>query len=130
MATWQEVRERLLAEYALDTDDENELSLTFERRHGATDRAQRVMIRTYTAWGRPMIEIRSAFGPAGALDPATALADNLTLPLGAIALHGKFLVLVHKAPLGDLTPETVVFLAARLSLLADALEERLGTDRF
>ena len=130
MATWKEVRDRLRREFTLDTEAEDELSVTIERRQGEEVRAQRVLFRSYNAWGQPMLEMRSAFGEVGDLDPNDALADNLQLPLGSIAHHGKYLVIVHKTPLADLEPDTVVFLANRLSLLADALEQRLGSDRF
>lgn len=130
MATWQQVRERLRAQFDLDTDSDQEVAFTIERTTEGRGRLQRVILHRYQAWGRDLVEIRSAFGEAGVLDPAGALADNLLLPIGAIAQHGKFLVLVHKSPLDDLQPDTVVFLAARIAALADALEERRGTDQF
>jgi len=130
MATWQEIQERVRREFTLDVDEERELALTLQYEREDTERAQRVMARHYTAWGRDMVEVRSAFGKAGDYDPAGLLIDNLQLPLGAIALHEGFLVVVQKAALEDLTVEGVVFLLTRIGLLADALEERLGKDRF
>ena len=111
-------------------DETDELALTVEHRVEGTDRGQRVMVRRFTAWGHDMLEVRSAFGQAGDYDAEGLLVDNLQLPIGAIALHGRFLVVVHKARLEDLTLDGVVFLLTRISLLADALEERLGKDRF
>ena len=58
------------------------------------------------------------------------LADNLQLPLGAVAAHGQFLVLVHKAPLEHLSVDGVLYLLEQVSLVADVLEEQAGSDRF
>jgi hypothetical protein len=130
LATWSEVQQRLRRSHELDVDDADEVALTLERTEGDKKRAQRVMIRRYTAWGREMIELRSAFGELGDYDPAALLAENLNLPLGAIAAHGKFLVLVDRACLDDLPVEGVLFLMTRLCMLADVLEGRSGGDRF
>lgn len=130
MATWAEVQERLRRGYELDVDASDEIALTLDRTEGDKKRAQRVMLRHYTAWGRDMIELRSAFGELGDYDPAGLLAENLTLPLGAIAAHGKYLVLVDRACLDDLPVEGVLFLMTRICMLADVLEGRGGTDRF
>lgn len=130
MASWSEVQERLRTTHDLDVDDADEVALTLERVEGGKKRGQRVMIRRYTAWGREMIELRSAFGELSDYDPAALLAENLNLPLGAIAAHGKFLVLVDRACLDDLPVEGVLFLMTRLCMLADVLEGRSGADRF
>ena len=130
MATWDEVQERVRREFALDVDDHEEFALTIQRREASKTRAQRVLVRRYQAWGRTMVEFRSAFGEMGDYDPQSLLADNLQLPLGSIALHGRFLVLLHKACLEDLTVDGVLFLLTQVSVLADVLEERRGSDRF
>ena len=130
MATWAEVQERLRKNHALDVDSGDEIALTLERAEGGSVREQRVMLHRYTAWGRDMVEIRSAFGELGDYDPQQLLADNLNLPLGAVALHGRYLVLVHKTCLDDLPLEGVVFLVTRMTMLADVLEGRKGADRF
>ena len=131
MALWEDVQARLRRDYRLDVDDQDELALTLERTDAGVVRQQRVMVRRYIAWGRQMIEFRSAFGEIGATDPVSLLVENLSLPLGSIALHGRYLVLVEKACLDDLGLEGVMFLLTRLSLLADVLEQRLGhIDRF
>ena len=130
MATWTELADRLRRTYTLETDDPDELALTLERKEGAVVRGQRVMLRRYAAWGREMIEIRSAFGEAGEYEAEALLIENLTLPLGAIAIHGRYLVLIQRACLDDLQVEGVLFLMTRSSMLADVLEGRGGVDRF
>jgi hypothetical protein len=77
-----------------------------------------------------MLELRSAFRDAEAIDSRAMLETNLRLPMGSICLHGQYLVLVHKACLDHLTVDGVLFLLTRVSLLADMLEEGEGTDRF
>ena len=130
MASWVDVQARLRQEYALDVDAEDEVALTLSRREGTATREQRVMVHRYEAWGRQMIEIRSAFGESGDYDATSLLTDNLNLPLGAVALHGRFLVLLHKACLDDISVEAALFLLTRVTLLADVLEGRAGKDRF
>ena len=127
MAAWPELRARLRRDFAIVGDEADELTITVEI-HGK--RAQRVMVHRYRWDDVDMIELRSAFGEEGEYDPAGLLADNLQIPLGAIAQHGRFLVLVQKTPLADITVDGVVFLATRVGLLADALEHRVGKDRF
>lgn len=130
MATWEEVQQRVRTEFTLDSDDAHEFAITVQRRDEKGTRAQRVMVRHYDAWGMDMVEIRSAFAQAGDFAPDRLLSDTLQLPLGAIALHGRFLVLVHKACLAHTTVDGVLFLLTRVSMLADVLEERRGGDRF
>jgi hypothetical protein len=127
VATWDEVRVAVRAAYALDSDTDHEFAVTLR---SEDHRAQRVMVSHSEAWGRNLLEFRSAFAQAGTFDPNALLTDNLQLPLGAIALHGKFLVLVHKVVLDDTTVEGVLFLVDRMGVLADLLEERTGADKF
>jgi hypothetical protein len=130
MATWAELQDQARRSYALDQDDEAEFALTLERRVEGGVRAQRVLVRRYESWGRVMVEIRSAFGEVGDYHALSLLEDNLTLPLGAVAAHGRYLVLVHKACLEDHSVEGVVFLLTQIGVLADVLEGRRGGDRF
>jgi hypothetical protein len=130
VAQWRDVQERLRKEHELDVDEADEMGLTMQRREGDVVREQRVIVRRYPAWGREMIEVRSAFGEIGDYDAAQLLQDNLNLPLGAVALHGRYLVLVQRACLDDLPLEGVMFLVTRMTMLADVLEGRKGADRF
>jgi hypothetical protein len=128
MATWEGVVRRASREVQVEASA-GELSLTISRTapSGAI-REQRVMVTRYRAWDRDMIEIRSAFGEAGRYAAEGLLAENLGLPLGAIAMHGRYLVVVQKACLEDLTDDGAWFLVARIGDLADALEGRSGAD--
>ncbi len=130
MASWNDLQARLRRDFKLDTDGVDELALTLKRQEAGTERSQRVMLRRYPAWGREMVEVRSAFGEVGEYDTALLLAENLNLPLGAIATHGRYLVLVQRVCIDDTTLDGMVFLMTRMSLLADSLEAKGGRDRF
>lgn len=128
MARWEDVRANIRRSFQLDRDDLDEFALTVPRNAGA--REQRVMVRRYVHDGREMIEFRSAFGEITEADPVAMLRETLHLPLGAIALHGKFLVVIHREALAPLSVDGVIDLLTKVSLIADELEERLGSDRF
>lgn len=130
MATWQEVQESARKAFHLDVDKADEFAVTVQRTDLSEPRAQRVMVRRYTAWSVEMVEFRSAFGEIGSDDGRALLADSLKLPMGSIALHGRFLVVVHKVPLEHVSVQGILFLLTRIALLADLLEERRGGDRF
>ncbi|MEQ1569005.1 MAG: hypothetical protein ABMA64_25425 [Myxococcota bacterium] len=131
MARWEEVQERMRVAFQLDRDDPNEFALTVPRQVApASSREQRVMVRRFVAFDREMIEFRSAFGELGDATAEDLLRESLHLPLGAIALHGRFLVVVHRESLEPLGLDDVLFLLTHISLVADELEERRGSDRF
>jgi hypothetical protein len=129
LAQWEAVQRSMRGAFQLDRDDPHEFALTVPRQSGGA-REQRVMVRRFEAFGREMIEFRSAFGEVGDADVEALLRESLQLPLGAIALHGRFLVVIHRESLGPLTVEDVLFLLTHVSLVADELEERRGSDRF
>lgn len=130
MATWDAVRERARAEFTLDVDETDEFAVTVRREQDGQPRAQRVMVSRYRAFNDTMIEFRSAFGELGDYDAEDLLGESLKLPVGAIALHGRYLVVVQKDCLDDLSEDAVVRMLTRVSLLADVLEGRRGGDRF
>lgn len=126
MATWEAFVDAVRQQWSFDRDDPDAFAVTVA--HG--DRAQRVMVRRYEALGETLVEFRSAFTEARALGAPSLLESNLTLPIGAVGQHGRFLVIVQKAVLTHTTVEGLVFLLTRVSMLADVLEQREGTDRF
>lgn len=136
MAKWSEVQQHARSSFRLDRDEPHEFALTIpglpnnSTSPADPPREQRVMVRHYVAWGREMVEFRSAFGELGESDPAALLTESLQLPLGAIALHGRFLVVIHRECLEPLAVDSVMWLLLRVSLVADELEARRGTDRF
>lgn len=130
MTTWSAVIEHLAASYPVDTLGPDEVAVTEHRTVDGVQRAQRVMLTRYRAFDSEMIEFRSAFGTVTSYDPIELLTEALRLPIGGIALHGEYLVLLHKADLDDLSLGAVVRILTRVSLLADVLEGRTGTDRF
>jgi hypothetical protein len=128
MADWSEIKAVARRRFRLDLDDEEEFAVSLAQ--GRAGREQRVMVRRFPQWGKWLVEIRSAFGELGTREAEGLLRDVLTLPLGGIALHGRFLVVVHRDLLEDLTVEGLLFLIERVAQLADELESRTGSDRF
>jgi hypothetical protein len=126
MATFEELREAVRATHALDRDDADAFAVTMTW----GERAQRVLARRYVSSGVEMVELRSAFAEARALGAPELLEANLTLPVGAVAQHGRFLVLVQKAVVTHTTVEGLLWQLTQVSLLADGLEQKEGTDRF
>ncbi|MCB9684012.1 MAG: hypothetical protein H6738_01335 [Alphaproteobacteria bacterium] len=112
--------------FQLDMDEPDEFALTVP--HG--QREQRVMVRHFASWGRDIVELRSAFGELGDQDAEDMLRRVLAMPLGGIALHGRFLVVVHRECLDELSVEGVLYLISRIALIADGFEELDGADRF
>ena len=130
MATWREVQERVRREHALARDEADSFAVTIERAEVGGVRAQKVMVRRYKAWGHDMLEVRSAFAEAADYEGRDLLPENLRMPIGAMARHGQYLVVVHKTPLAHVSVDGVLFLLTRISELADLLEQRTGGDRF
>ena len=129
MATWQAVQEGMRARYALELDEPEEFALTLTM-PGGEGRLQRVMVRTYQARGRALIELRSAFAEREGLDAEALLRQGLTLELGAIALHGPYCVVLHKASLDELSVEALLERVHWIAEIADRLEHAMGGDRF
>jgi hypothetical protein len=125
VASFEELRAVVKATHALDRDDPDAFAVTLS--HGT--RAQRVLAKRYVHAGVEMIELRSAFAEARPLGAPELLKANLTLPVGAVAQHGRFLVVVQKTVATHTTVEGLLWQLTQVSLLADGLEER-GTDRF
>jgi len=130
VARWPDLKDLVRRTHTLDVDEDDEFAVTIARQDGKSNRAQRVMVSRYQAFGQTMIEYRSAFGEITDYDPEQVLAESLRLPIGAVALHGRYLVLVQKDCLDDITEDAVVRTLTRISLLADVLEGRTGGDRF
>lgn len=127
MASWDEVRAEIRGAFVLDADEAHEIALTVP---GPGERHQRVMLRHYEALDEEWVELRSAFVEAAKMDSGAALDENLTLPVGAIARHGRFLVLVHRVGLSTTTVAGVIAALVRVARVADWLEARHGGDRF
>ncbi|MFT7518729.1 MAG: hypothetical protein ACI9MC_000861 [Kiritimatiellia bacterium] len=130
MARWADVKDLVRRTHTLDVDEDDEFAVTLERRDGDAVRAQRIMVSRYQAFGQTMIEYRSAFGDVDEYDLKELLVESLRLPIGSVALHGRYLVLVQKDCLDDITEEAAVRMLTRVSLLADVLEGRTGGDKF
>lgn len=130
MSTWKQLVEQAEREPRFAANSPSEFSVTYEWDEGSGARGQRVWVRWFEAYGETMVEVRSAVGPADAIAASEALAANLELPIGALALHDQMLVLVHKLPLAPISVGGVLFVMRRVSMAADRIEARLGGDRY
>lgn len=127
MATWNEVQQKIRGSFVLDQDLDHEFVLTLEI---TRERHQRVMVRHYEALDAELVEVRSAFAQGNEVPAEQILDENLTLPYGAIARHGRYLVVVQRVSLGTTTVEGVITAVTRVARVADWLESRHGGDRF
>ena len=130
MSGWEQVVENARLEPSFASDSPLEFSLVYEWTDPTGIRGQRVWVRWFEAYGEAMVEVRSAVGPADVIPAGEALAANLELPLGALALHDQMLVVIQKLPLTPMSVEGVLFVMRRVSMVADMIEARLGGDRY
>ena len=130
MATWENLQTALRDRVKLDRDEESQLSLTLSFETKAGIRKQRVLLRQYTALDSRMLEIRSAFGQALGRDCEQLLQQNLSLPVGSIAIHGDVVLVVQKVPLSHLSVDAIVETLMQVGFMADCLESEGGEDRY
>lgn len=128
MPSWNDVREHLRNTYKL-ADDEGELvSMVWSF---DTDRSQKVVIRSFSAFDREMVEIKSAFAQRDQAEPVDLLTRNAELALGTIALSGDHYFVVYNTPLTHLALNDLELFMSRVAAVADVLEDQYAsTDRF
>ena len=126
MATFEEFRAKVRGSHDLDRDDPDAFAVTLN----FSGRAQRVLARRYLFDSVEMVELRSAFAEARSLRAPELLEANLTLPIAAVAQHGRFLVVLQKAVVTHTTVDSLYWQLTRVAMVADGLEQREGTDRF
>ena len=130
MATWENLQSTLRQRFQLDRDEASQLSLTLSFDTGSGTRKQRVLLRNYVALDCRMVEIRSAFGLAADQDYHKLLQQNLSLPIGGIAIHGEVVLIVQKVPLAQATEDAILEMLMQVGFLADCLESEGGEDRY
>ncbi|MCO4744675.1 MAG: hypothetical protein KC912_07800 [Proteobacteria bacterium] len=123
MASWDDVREHMRRSYKLHHDEPEVLSMVWSYEDG---RHQKIVLRTYEAFGRRMVEFKSAFARAEGVDPIELLRKNAELPLATIALHGDVYVAVYNAVLDHLDMDDFELYLSRVAGLADTLEAELA----
>lgn len=123
MATWDDVRTHMRKTYKLHQDEAELLSMVWTYEDG---RHQKIVLRTYEAFDREMVEFKSAFARVDNADPVEMLRKNAELPLATIALHGEVYVAVYNVVLDHLDMGDFELYLSRVAGLADALEAELG----
>lgn len=121
MASWDDVRVHMRQAYKLQQDETDVLSMVWSYDDG---RHQKIVLRTYEAFGRQMVEFKSAFARLGDADPVEMLRQNSELPLAMIALHGEVYVAVYNAVLDHLDMGDFELYLSRVAGLADSLEAK------
>ena len=128
MSTWNDVREHLRKTYKLHDDEGEFVSMVWSF---DSDRSQKVVIRSFTAFDREMIEIKSAFAQEGQADATELLTRNAELPLGTIALAGNHYFVVYNTPVTHLSNADLELYMSRVAAVADVLEDQYAeADRF
>jgi hypothetical protein len=120
MATWDELREHMRKTYQLADDEGDMLSMVWSYDDG---RSQKIIIRRYEAFDRPLVELKSAFGRTGDADAEAMLRKNAELPLATVALTGDVYMVVYNALLDHLDFQDLDLYLSRVAAVADTLEE-------
>ena len=128
MSNWMRVREHLRKTYKLEDDEGELVSMVWSF---PDDRTQKVVVRTFKAFDRELVEIKSAFAKGAEVEATVLLARNAELPLGTIALSGDVLFVVYNVLLEDLSDADLRLYMTEVATVADTLEKQYGTgDRY
>jgi hypothetical protein len=100
MATWDETKAHLRARFKLFRDEAELVMLSWTFEGDPVVQGQSIELRP--AFGEPHAVILCDVVARAQMDPAEALAHNMTLAIGALAHDGDRLVLRHVEPLADL----------------------------
>ena len=128
MATWSEIQEHARERYGLMMDRERSFRLTWTHDDGRT---QLIQVRRVSAFGTEWLELKSPVCHAHEMDHTVALQKNNELAVGALAIEGPYMVVVHNTQLADLQTQAFESSLAIIAGLADSLElEFTGGDDF
>lgn len=120
MADWNELREHMRRTYRLADDKLDLVSMVWRYEDG---RSQKIILRHFEAFGRPMVELKSAFARRQDAEPEQLLRRNAELPLATIALAGDVYIVIYNALLEHLDFEDLDLYLSRVAAVADTLEE-------
>ena len=123
MASWEDVRDHMRSTFKLHQDEPELVSMVWTYEDG---RHQKIILRSFSAFERQLVEFKSAFARIEDADPVEMLRKNSELPLGTIALHGDVYVVVYNAVLEHLDMADLDLYLSRVAGLADKLEEEYG----
>jgi hypothetical protein len=101
VATWTETKAWLAKTFTLAVDEAEWVGLAFKfsRPNGGEDILQKQRVEIAQAFGQPHLLIWSDIIEADRVPPRVALAHNMSLAIGGVAIHENLLVLRTVLPL-------------------------------
>jgi hypothetical protein len=115
MPTWEETKQHLREKFHLAAVEEDWVGLVWSFPGGAEPVRQRQRVERATAFGEPHVLVLADVLPADRVDAAQALAHNMTVACGGLAIAEGTLVVRLVLPLQDLS---FAFLDRSLEYLA------------
>lgn len=129
MASWNELRSHIAANYKINEDKGDLLSMLFAE-DGRTQ-VTLVGLAGNTNTGEQWVQISSPIGPVGRVDLLAAARSAFDWLCGGIVVVGDLVYLHHSAPLANLDINEFARPLTVVTSGADALEKQLlGTDDF
>lgn len=133
MPTWAEVQEYARSKYNLAEDHEYHFSLVFV--YGDSGRAQKVLIRRFTAFNQEWIDFSSACCQKDEMHPIVALKKNADFAVGNLCLDGpegqELYIFRYSVPLATMDMEEFELPLHVVASTADQLEGQFAAgDRF
>jgi len=129
VASWDQVKSYIGANYTIASDDGNLIKLVFELEGGRT---QMVLV-TYNAThaGIEFAMISSPIAEVGTVDLVPLLREASERVVGGVVAYGNNLMLRHAVPLADLDASDFDTPLQLVTAAADSIEAKfLGTDEF
>jgi hypothetical protein len=123
MPNWTEIQEHMRQTYKLSEDQSDMAAMVWSYDDG---RSQKIIVRRYNAFGREMVEFKSAFANKHDTDAISMLRKNSELPLAMIALADDTYIVVYNTPIENLEFTDLDFYLSRVAAVADTLEETYG----
>lgn len=129
MASWDELKTYIHANYNVSKDDGGVLTLLFGT---SGDRSQLVFVaRSSTGSGIPFATIASPFAKVGEIDPTTVLRELSEYVVGGAVIYGDNYNVRHAVPLVNLDSNEFEAPLHLVLNAADALEKQFsGGDAF
>jgi len=121
MAEWGEVQKHMRANYRLQNDDGEMMSVVWSYDDG---RSQKVVVRRYMSNERAMVEFKSPFAKEGQVDAEAMLRQNSQMTLATIALSGDVYLAIYNLLLDSASIEDFDYILHRVAGVADALEAK------
>jgi hypothetical protein len=128
MATWDEIRQHLMAKHGIDKADDGD-GLTFVFEWAGEDRTQALSVSKYDDGQAAWLGLSSTVCSLEQLSSKKALRKNAELAIGALALVDDDYVLTYSLPLAAMHDLAVVdYVVERFATQADTLEQAYAGD--